>query len=69
MYSFFQLTNLVQGRYVFTLTVSDDQGLTSSDTVSVNVRRDMVSGTVAELDYRNWFRMGKNYFNVQLDNK
>nr|XP_016933919.1 dyslexia-associated protein KIAA0319-like protein [Drosophila suzukii] len=34
------LTNLVQGRYVFTLTVSDDQGLTSSDTVSVNVRRD-----------------------------
>jgi len=53
MYSFFQLTNLVQGRYVFTLTVSDDQGLTSSDTVSVNVRRDMVSGTVAELDYRN----------------
>ncbi|XP_033160582.1 dyslexia-associated protein KIAA0319 [Drosophila mauritiana] len=34
------LTNLVQGRYVFTLTVSDDQGLTSSDTVSVNVRSD-----------------------------
>ncbi|XP_017053153.1 LOW QUALITY PROTEIN: dyslexia-associated protein KIAA0319-like protein [Drosophila ficusphila] len=34
------LTNLVQGRYVFTLTVSDDQGLTSSDTVSVNVRPD-----------------------------
>ncbi|EDV50405.1 dyslexia-associated protein KIAA0319 [Drosophila erecta] len=34
------LTNLVQGRYVFTLTVSDDQGLTSSDTVSVNVHRD-----------------------------
>jgi len=40
MYTTFQLTNLVQGRYVFTLTVSDDQGLTSSDTVSVNVRRD-----------------------------
>jgi len=40
VYTIFQLTNLVQGRYVFTLTVSDDQGLTSSDTVSVNVRRD-----------------------------
>ncbi|KAH8303932.1 hypothetical protein KR059_003862 [Drosophila kikkawai] len=34
------LTNLVQGRYVFKLTVSDDQGLTSSDTVSVNVHPD-----------------------------
>lgn len=35
-----QLTNLVNGRYVFKLTVSDDQGLTSSDTVSVNVHPD-----------------------------
>lgn len=34
------LTNLVNGRYVFKLTVSDDQGLTSSDTVSVNVHPD-----------------------------
>ncbi|XP_068142854.1 LOW QUALITY PROTEIN: dyslexia-associated protein KIAA0319 [Drosophila tropicalis] len=34
------LSNLVQGRYVFKLTVSDDQGLTSSDTVSINVHPD-----------------------------
>ncbi|XP_001352876.3 dyslexia-associated protein KIAA0319 [Drosophila pseudoobscura] len=34
------LTNLVHGRYVFKLTVSDDQGLTSTDTVSVNVHPD-----------------------------
>lgn len=35
-----QLTNVVQGRYVFKLTVSDEQGLTSSDTVSINVHAD-----------------------------
>ncbi|XP_023176257.2 dyslexia-associated protein KIAA0319-like protein [Drosophila hydei] len=34
------LTNVVQGRYVFKLTVSDEQGLTSSDTVSINVHAD-----------------------------
>ncbi|XP_013097852.1 dyslexia-associated protein KIAA0319-like protein [Stomoxys calcitrans] len=34
------LTNLVSGRYVFKLTVSDDQGLTSSDTASVFIHPD-----------------------------
>uniref|UniRef100_A0A1A9WUV5 MANSC domain-containing protein n=1 Tax=Glossina brevipalpis TaxID=37001 RepID=A0A1A9WUV5_9MUSC len=34
------LTNLVSGRYVFKLTVSDEQGLTSTDTVSVFVHPD-----------------------------
>ncbi|XP_030385510.1 dyslexia-associated protein KIAA0319 [Scaptodrosophila lebanonensis] len=34
------LTNLAHGRYVFKLTVSDEQGLTSSDTVSINVHPD-----------------------------
>ncbi|KAI8125977.1 hypothetical protein FF38_10153 [Lucilia cuprina] len=34
------LTNLVSGRYVFKLTVSDEQGLTSSDTASVFVHPD-----------------------------
>lgn len=31
---------MVQGRYVFKLTVSDDQGLTGTDTVSINVHAD-----------------------------
>ncbi|KAL7732580.1 hypothetical protein ACLKA6_019208 [Drosophila palustris] len=34
------LSNVVQGRYVFRLTVSDDQGLTGTDTVSINVHGD-----------------------------
>ncbi|EDV96852.1 GH16502 [Drosophila grimshawi] len=34
------LSNVVQGRYVFKLTVSDDQGLTGTDTVSINVHAD-----------------------------
>uniref|UniRef100_T1GY78 PKD/Chitinase domain-containing protein n=1 Tax=Megaselia scalaris TaxID=36166 RepID=T1GY78_MEGSC len=34
------LTDVVPGRYVFKLTVSDDQGLSGSDTVSVIVRQD-----------------------------
>uniref|UniRef100_A0A1B0CQZ9 Serine-type protease inhibitor n=1 Tax=Lutzomyia longipalpis TaxID=7200 RepID=A0A1B0CQZ9_LUTLO len=34
------VTDLVAGRYVFRLTVTDDQGLSSSDTVSVIVRPD-----------------------------
>lgn len=39
-FSFVKLTNLVSGRYVFKLTVSDEQGLTSSDTASVFVHPD-----------------------------
>ncbi|CAD6999550.1 dyslexia-associated protein KIAA0319-like protein [Ceratitis capitata] len=34
------LTNLVHGRYVFKLTVYDEQGLSSSDTVSIIVHAD-----------------------------
>ncbi|EDW69797.2 dyslexia-associated protein KIAA0319-like protein [Drosophila virilis] len=34
------LSNVVQGRYVFKLTVSDDQGLTGTDSVSINVHAD-----------------------------
>uniref|UniRef100_A0A6B2EFS6 Putative serine-type protease inhibitor n=1 Tax=Phlebotomus kandelakii TaxID=1109342 RepID=A0A6B2EFS6_9DIPT len=34
------VTDLVAGRYVFRLTVTDDQGLSSSDTVSVIIRPD-----------------------------
>lgn len=34
------LTNLVSGRYVYKLTVSDEQGLTSSDTASVFIHPD-----------------------------
>lgn len=37
---FLQLSNVVQGRYVFKLTVSDDQGLTGTDSVSINVHAD-----------------------------
>ena len=33
-----QLANIVAGRYVFTLTVSDAEGLTNSDTASVIVK-------------------------------
>lgn len=38
--SFFtlQLTDVVAGRYVFRLKVTDDQGLSSEDTVSVIVK-------------------------------
>lgn len=32
------MTNIVEGRYVFRLKVTDDQGATSEDTVSVNVK-------------------------------
>lgn len=34
------MTDIVPGRYVFSLSVWDDQGLTSSDTVSINVKPD-----------------------------
>lgn len=35
---FLQLTDIVPGRYVFRLKVTDDQGLSSEDTVSVIVK-------------------------------
>lgn len=41
----YQVTNIVEGRYVFRLKVTDDQGASSEDTVSVNVK----PGKVIEL--------------------
>ncbi|XP_066597643.1 dyslexia-associated protein KIAA0319-like protein [Prorops nasuta] len=38
--SILMLTDIAQGRYVFTLKVIDDQGLSSEDTVSVIVKQD-----------------------------
>ena len=32
------LSKLVKGRYIFKLTVTDDKGLTDSDTVAVNIK-------------------------------
>lgn len=46
---FLQLTNVVPGRYVFTLTVADAQGLTSSDTVSIIVHPDPMVMNMVEL--------------------
>jgi len=37
-FSLNQITNIVEGRYVFRLKVTDDQGAFSEDTVSVNVK-------------------------------
>ena len=33
------LSKLVEGRYVFKLTVTDDKGLKDSDTVAVNIKK------------------------------
>lgn len=38
VFFFLQLTDIVPGRYVFRLKVTDDQGLSSEDTVSVIVK-------------------------------
>lgn len=38
VFFYFQLTDVVAGRYVFRLKVTDDQGLSSEDTVSVIVK-------------------------------
>ncbi|XP_037957769.1 dyslexia-associated protein KIAA0319-like protein [Teleopsis dalmanni] len=43
------LTNLVHGRYVFKLTVSDEQGLTNTDTISVIVHPDPMLMYLVEL--------------------
>ena len=34
-----RLSKLVEGRYVVKLTVTDDKGLSDSDTVAVNVKK------------------------------
>uniref|UniRef100_A0A336KZH6 CSON002553 protein n=1 Tax=Culicoides sonorensis TaxID=179676 RepID=A0A336KZH6_CULSO len=44
-----KLTNVVPGRYVFKLTVSDAQGLSSSDTVSIFVNPDPLALNLVEL--------------------
>ena len=33
-----QLTDLVKGKYIFKLTVTDNKGLTGTDSVTVNVK-------------------------------
>lgn len=43
------MTNIVPGRYVFTLTVADAQGLTNSDTVSIIVHPDPMAMHMVEL--------------------
>lgn len=46
-----QLTNIVPGRYVFKLTVSDAQGLTATDVVSVIVYPDPMLMNLIELTF------------------
>ncbi|CAD7078937.1 unnamed protein product [Hermetia illucens] len=43
------LTNVVPGRFIFKLTVTDDQGLTSTDTVSIIVHPDPLVLNLVEL--------------------
>lgn len=43
------MTNIVAGRYLFQLTVTDAQGLTSSDTVSVIVHPDPLLMNLVEI--------------------
>ncbi|XP_055375563.1 dyslexia-associated protein KIAA0319-like protein isoform X2 [Condylostylus longicornis] len=43
------LTNIVAGRYVFTLTVFDDQGLSNSQTVNIVVKQDPMILNLVEL--------------------
>ncbi|KAI5709052.1 hypothetical protein M8J76_009120 [Diaphorina citri] len=43
------LTNIVIGRYMFKLTVYDDQGLHSDDTVSINVKPDPLTFALTTL--------------------
>ncbi|XP_025410530.1 dyslexia-associated protein KIAA0319-like protein isoform X2 [Sipha flava] len=43
------ITNIVEGRYVFRLKVSDDQGASSEDTVSVNVKPDPIAKSIVSL--------------------
>lgn len=45
----FQLTDIEVGRYVFELTVTDDQGESDSDTVSVQVKPDPLEDHLLEL--------------------
>lgn len=46
-----QLTNIVPGRYVFVLTVSDAQGLSGNDTVSVIVHPDPLIMNLVEITF------------------
>lgn len=44
-----QLTNIEPGRYVFELTVTDDQGESDRDTVSVQVKPDPLEMSLMEM--------------------
>lgn len=46
---FSQLTNIEAGRYVFELTVTDDQGESARDTVSVQVKPDPLETRLLEM--------------------
>lgn len=46
-----QLTNIVPGRYVFVLTVTDAQGLSGNDTVSVIVHPDPLIMSLVEITF------------------
>lgn len=45
----FKLTNIEAGRYVFELTVTDDQGESARDTVSVQVKPDPLDMKLLEM--------------------
>lgn len=44
-----QITNIVAGRYIFKLTVTDGQGLSNSDTVSIIVHPDPLLLNLVEI--------------------
>lgn len=46
-----QLTNIVAGRYIFKLTVTDGQGLSNSDTVSIIVHPDPLLLNLVEITF------------------
>lgn len=51
LFLFFQITNIVAGRYIFKLTVTDAQGLSSSDTVSIIVHPDPLLNSLVEITF------------------
>lgn len=49
---------LLEGHYVFKLTVTDDKGLTGSDTVAVNVKKGKVPNEESVVDLLRLSREG-----------
>ena len=48
------LSKLVKGRYIFKLTVTDDKGLTGSDTVAVNIKESELFTFKTMVDFLNF---------------